>query len=149
MFWLADWFWGALLIVLTVLAHSFALFGMRHRVMAALARHYDPYAFKVRFAGLLGATVLLVTALHAAEAGVWAAVYVMLGALPDGKSAVLYSLGALTTYGHVGIDLEPRWQLMGAEEALDGLMLFGLTTAFLLSVIQGAIQIGEKSPGGG
>src|SRR5262249_23254377 len=145
MFWLADWFWGALLIVLTVLAHSFALFAMRHRIMAALARHYDPGAFKGRFAGFLGATGLLVTGLHAAEAGVWAAVYVMLGALPDGKSAVLYSLGALTTYGHVGIDLEPRWQLMGAEEALDGLMLFGLTTAFLLSVIQGAIQIGEKS----
>ncbi len=44
----------------------------------------------------------------------------------------------MTSYGHANIYLEPDWQLMGALEALNGMMLFGLTTAFLFSVLQGA-----------
>ena len=50
----------------------------------------------------------------------------------------------MTTYGHVDIVLEPHWQVMGALEALNGLMLFGLTTAFLVSVVSGALSVGEK-----
>jgi hypothetical protein len=45
---------------------------------------------------------------------------------------MLYSLGAMTTYGKANLQLEPRWQLMGTLEALDGWILFGLTTAFML-----------------
>jgi hypothetical protein len=32
--------------------------------------------------------------------------------------------------------LEGRWQLMGALEALNGMLLFGLTTAFLYGILQ-------------
>ncbi|HKM63425.1 MAG TPA: hypothetical protein VJY39_13145 [Acidisphaera sp.] len=81
--------------------------------------------------------MLLVIMLHAVEATAWAGAYVGLGALPEMKSAMLYSLEAMTTYGHAAIDLAPHWRLMGALEALNGMILFGLTTAFLFSVIQG------------
>jgi hypothetical protein len=74
--------------------------------------------------------------LHAAEAAVWAGVYQALGALPDGKAAVLYSLSAMTTYGHEHLDLASHWQLMGSLEALNGMILFGLTTAFLFGMIR-------------
>jgi hypothetical protein len=60
----------------------------------------------------------------------------MLGALPDNKSSILYSLGALTTFGHTDLFLAAHWQLMGALEALNGVILFGLTTAFLYGMIQ-------------
>ena len=49
---------------------------------------------------------------------------------------MLYSLGALTTYGHANIFLEPQWGMMGALEALNGMLLFGLTTAFMFAMIQ-------------
>ena len=45
---------------------------------------------------------------------------------------MLYSLSAMTSYGHASLFLEDRWQLMGALEALNGALLFGLTTAFLV-----------------
>ena len=61
-----------------------------------------------------------------------------MGALPDFKSAMLYSLSAMTSYGHANLYLEPRWQMMGALEALNGMILFGLTTAFLFTVLQKA-----------
>jgi len=79
----------------------------------------------------MGLTVLLATLLLAFEAGLWAAAYRGLGALPDGRSAMLYSLNALTSYGHTELRLAPHWRLMGAIEALNGMLLFGLTTAFL------------------
>ena len=44
---------------------------------------------------------------------------------------MLYSLNAFTAYGHTELVLAPHWRLMGALEALNGVLLFGLTTAFL------------------
>ena len=49
---------------------------------------------------------------------------------------MLYSLSAITSYGHAPIFLDSDWQMMGALEALNGMMLFGLTTAFLFKMIQ-------------
>jgi hypothetical protein len=49
---------------------------------------------------------------------------------------MLYSVSAMTSYGHSNLDLETRWQMMGALEALNGMLLFGLTTAFLFAIIQ-------------
>jgi hypothetical protein len=43
---------------------------------------------------------------------------------------MLYSLGAITSYGHANVFLEPHWQMMGALEALNGMLPFGLTTTF-------------------
>ena len=48
---------------------------------------------------------------------------------------MLYSLSAMTSYGHAEIFLAPHWRMMGALEALNGMMLFGLSTAFLFSVL--------------
>ena len=64
-----------------------------------------------------------------------AAAYRGLGALPDFKSAMHYSLDAITSYGHANLNLEEHWQLMGSIEALNGWLLFGLTTAFLFGML--------------
>jgi hypothetical protein len=92
------------------------------------------------FAVGIGAAVLLATALH----GIEAATYRLLGALPDIKSAILYSLSALTSYGHANLFLKEQWQLMGALEALNGMLLFGLTTAFLFAMIQKVWPLGSR-----
>jgi hypothetical protein len=57
---------------------------------------------------------------------------------------MLYSLSAMTTYGHASLFLKDRWQLMGALEALNGTMLFGLTTAFLFAMIREVWEIERK-----
>jgi hypothetical protein len=42
----------------------------------------------------------------------------------------------MTTYGHQPLYLADHGHLMGALEALNGMILFGLTTAFLFSTIR-------------
>jgi hypothetical protein len=88
---------------------------------------------------VVGVTAVLTILLHALESTTWGAAYVLLGALSDKKTAMLYSLGAMTTYGHASIHLNPQWELLGAMEALQGMLVFGLTTAFLFSIF-GAVS---------
>ncbi len=134
--WHADWLWGIPLILLTVTIHAFGLGFLNQRIVQTYGdtsgrRHYAP-----RFAAVLGTTTFLATTLHAVEAGIWAAAYCLISAMPDVKSAMLYSLNAMTSYGHENLLLAGHWQLLGAMEALNGWLLFGLSTAFLFEVIQ-------------
>ena len=55
----------------------------------------------------------------------WATAYFLLGAHPDRKDAMRYSLGAMTTSGNAYLTLESRWRLTGSPEALNGWILFG------------------------
>jgi hypothetical protein len=48
------------------------------------------------------------------------------------------------SYGHADLFLERHWQMMGALEALNGMMLFGLTTAFLFALIQKVWPLGSR-----
>ena len=136
MMWVADWAWSLPLILLTVVIHVFGLGLINERVVRALSRSMDRGRMVPLFALVMGVAVLLVTGLHGIEGVAWAAAYRFLGAVPDAKSAMLYSLNAMTTYGHESVSLEPHWQMMGALEALNGMLLFGLTTAFLFAMIQ-------------
>jgi len=134
--WSNNWAWGLPLIVLTVLAHAFGLILIREGVVLRLSRTLGAHRSGIVLAAIIVTAVLLLTFLHGIEAGAWAVAYVALGARPDFPSAMLYSLSAMTTYGHANIYLAQHWRLMGALEALNGMMLFGLTTAFLFAVLQ-------------
>lgn len=101
---------------------------------------------RVAFAAAAGTSTLMASCLHGMEAGIWAAAYLFLGALPDFKSSMLYSLNAMTSYGHTNLSLEKRWQLMGALEALNGWLLFGLTTASMFALIQKVGLLSGKDP---
>jgi hypothetical protein len=78
----------------------------------------------------------MATSLHGIELFCWACTYLFLGALPDLRSSMRYSLNAMTSYGHTNLALEDHWHLLGAMEALNGWLLFGLTTAFLFAVLE-------------
>ena len=132
MHWGLDWAWSVPLIVLCVVVHVCGLWVVHERVVRIDARRRS----MLRFAVIMATAVLLATMLHAVEGALWAATYRILGALPDNASAMLYSISAMTSYGHSNLDLEARWQMMGALEALNGMLLFGLTTAFLFAIIQ-------------
>lgn len=134
--WGHNWALGLPLIVLTVLIHVLGLGLINHRAASVLTQRMQRRHPAIAFAVVVGTVSLLATILHAAESGIWAIAYRLLGALPNNKSAMLYSLNAMTSYGHDALVLDDYWQLLGAMEALNGWLLFGLTTAFLFGIIQ-------------
>jgi len=134
--WDSNWAWSLPLIVLNVILHVIGLGFINASVAGALNGKRESRHFLLMFSLVMGAITLAATALHTVEAATWAAAYRALGALPDAKSAMLYSLSAMTTFGHANLYLAAHWQLMGALESLNGVLLFGLTTAFLYGMIQ-------------
>jgi hypothetical protein len=138
--WSADWAWGLPLIVVTVVIHAMGLGFINRSAVAIFGRKMGSHYPTALFAVVMSTVILLATILHGVESGIWAVFYQVLGAQPDYKSAALFSLGAMTTFGNA-TSLQERWQLMGAIEALNGWLLFGLTTAYLFGTIQKYHQI--------
>jgi hypothetical protein len=140
--WSADWAWGLPLIVVTVVFHVLGLGFTYQKAVKLYWRKKDRSFPTIFFVMVMSTVIFLATALHAAETMAWAGCYEFLGARPDFKTSMLYSLGAMTTFGAgAGLTLEPRWQLLGSIEALSGWLLFGLTTAFLFGTIQKCHEI--------
>ena len=86
--------------------------------------------------GVISLLGLFLAALHCIEALLWAAAYWWLGALNSPADAILYSIDSISTRGASGLILEHQWRLMGALEAVDGMLLFGISTAYLFTVMQ-------------
>ena len=142
--WGADWMWGLPLIVLTVIIHVLGLGLIGQKAVGFASAIFERRHPTIVFVGIVGTTTLLATSLHALEAALWAFAYRILGALPDRGSAMLYSLSAITSYGHANLYLRGHWELMGALEALNGWLLFGLTTAFLFAMIDKIWSLGAN-----
>jgi len=138
--WGPSWVWGLPLIVLTIVIHAFALGVLGKKVSSALGTARALRDLSTASILVMGGAALAAAILHAFEVAIWAGAYRLLGALQDNKSGMLYSMNAMTSYGHESLHLAPHWQMMGALEALNGWILFGLTAAFLFAVMQKAWQ---------
>ena len=145
--WHVNWAWGLPLIVLNVVIHVLGLGLINEQIVGRVSHRLNPMRLTALFVVVMAAAALMATVLHAIEGTAWAVAYLGLGALPDVRTAMLYSLSAITSYGHAQILLDPRWQMLGALEALNGMILFGLTTAFLFALIQKIWPLGSRTHG--
>ena len=135
-----NWAWGLSLIALTIAIHatglSFLAFGLRSVRFRLGGQSLGlGHAFAMVI-GAMSSLGLLLAVLHGIEAAVWAAAYVWLGALNSPQDAILYSVDSMATRGASGLRLEQHWRMMGALEAFDGMLLFGISTAFIFAVMQ-------------
>jgi hypothetical protein len=137
---LDNWIWGLSLIALTIAIHATGvtfMVAVLHsiRVRLEIRGLRLPYLIAIVI-GDVTAMGLLLAALHGIEAALWAAAYLWLGALGSPETAILYSLDSMATRGASGFMLQPHWQMLGALEAADGMLLFGISTAFIFTVMQ-------------
>jgi hypothetical protein len=61
------------------------------------------------------------------------------GAVPDVSAAIYSSAGSYTTSGS-DIMLPPQWKLPGPFEAVDGMLMFGVSTAFIFALVNRLIS---------
>lgn len=79
--------------------------------------------------------VLGLFALHGIEIWLYAFAYRALGAVPDIEQALYFSTGTYSTLGEAGPVLPEQWRVVGALEAVNGMLLIGWSTAFLFQVV--------------
>src|SRR5690349_19497782 len=86
--------------------------------------------------GHIGAVAVILAALHGLEGLLWAFAYWGLGALNSLTDASVYALATMTTYDVAGLTVPARFQMLSALQAVNGVLLFGISTAFLFAVMQ-------------
>ena len=78
--------------------------------------------------------------LHLIEISTWAFFYVWKGAMPDLQSALYFSAVTYTTTGYGDLVLPQEWRLVGAIEALTGILMCGWSTGFFFVVVSRAFR---------
>jgi Ion channel len=76
---------------------------------------------------------------HLVEIALWAAVFLICGEFHDFGTAYYHSAVNYTTLGYGDIIMSPSWRLLGPLEAANGVLMFGVSTALVFTVIQGLI----------
>jgi len=137
---LSSWILGLALTVLTIAIHTTAVvlmaFGLEARIRARVDETPDLRRAIPTVIVRIGAVALILAALHGLEGVLWALAYWWLGALGSFGEASVYALSNMTTFEIPGLTLPSRFQMISALEAVNGVLLFGISTAFLFAVIQ-------------
>jgi len=120
----------ALLAVCT-LVHALTLVGLGHQLIGNTAEHRTGFGADLRV--VIGATWALML-VHLVEIGIWAEFYVWKGCLPDQGTAFYFSSVTYLTVGSGDVVLPPEWRNLASAEALTGILMAGLSTAFLFAL---------------
>lgn len=73
--------------------------------------------------------------LHGLAIGAWAALFVATGAIPDWSTAFYFSEVTYTTTGYGDVVLPEQWRRLAGAEALTGILMSGMSTAFFFMVL--------------
>ena len=72
---------------------------------------------------------------HLLQFATWASLFLWLGEFSDFETAFYHSTVNFTSLGYGDIVMSPRWRLLGGLEAMNGVLMFGLSAGVVLSVM--------------
>ena len=92
-------------------------------------------------------TVLLIVTLfcgililHLIQTTLWAVFYYAQNLFSDFETALYFSMVSFTTIGYGDVLLPQRWRLLGVIEGFSGVLLCGVSTAFIFAVTNAMFQ---------
>jgi hypothetical protein len=141
---LSQFLVGGIASILNIAIHSLFMTAVVQIGRKASARVHTYSAF-----GLSGVMVAVVASLmvaHTLEILVWAAVYELADAAPANAKLVYFAFVNYTTLGYGDVIPVERWQLLGPMTAMNGVLLFGWSTAVIFEVLRRALTRMESLP---
>jgi hypothetical protein len=84
---------------------------------------------------MLGIVLAMLFAGHVLQFATWAFLFLALREFADFQTAFYHSVVNFTSLGYGDIVMSPRWRLLGALEAANGILMFGLTTGGLMALM--------------
>jgi hypothetical protein len=79
--------------------------------------------------------ILLAMVAHLIEIALWAIVFLLCGEFADFGTAYYHSAVNFTTLGYGDVLMSPHWRMLGPQEAATGMLMFGVSTAQVFTVI--------------
>ena len=132
---------GALATVCSIIIHGAIGRSMILVVTRVLHREWSRPSF-IRDASIIAGAAMMLLSAHLVEILLWAAALMICGEFHYFGPACYHSAMNYSTLGYGDIVMSPQWRFMGPLEALNGMLLMGLTTAILFTVVQ---QVSRRS----
>jgi hypothetical protein len=82
------------------------------------------------------ATVTVLMIAHLAEVLVWSSMYALVSAAPAGTDLIYFAFVNYATLGYGDVTPVERWHLLGPMTAMNGVLLFGWSTAVMFEVLR-------------
>jgi voltage-gated potassium channel Kch len=136
-------FIGSAMIALTVVIHTAGIIGL----VVWLKAHFSRFMENLSVAPMTGILVIVIVGIflvHTVEIWLWAVLYIWLGEFVEFERALYFSTVTFTSLGYGDITLQERWQLLSGFEAINGIILFGVSTAFVYAAIRMLFGVAEN-----
>ena len=108
-----------------------------HRTSLATSAAHGP----IRIAATMMAAVAVLMLAHIIEIALWAATYMVLAVAPDQTDAFYLAFVNYTTLGYGDVLPTRRWRLLGPMAAMNGVLLFGWSTAVIYDLLRTVTQV--------
>jgi len=96
----------------------------------------------LRLIAVMIATVTVLMMAHLAEVLVWSLIYAIVSAAPAGTDLIYFAFVNYTTLGYGDVTPVERWHLLGPMTAMNGVLLFGWSTAVIFEVLRMTLMAG-------
>jgi hypothetical protein len=141
---------GQFLVSIAVSVCNIAIHAIVMAAVLRVARLADQRATQhpsLRLVAVMIATVSVLMAAHIAEVIVWSLAYLMVGLAPPGTGLIYFAFVNYTTLGYGDVTPIERWQLLGPMTAMNGVLLFGWSTAVIFSVLRHTMLANRNEEG--
>jgi hypothetical protein len=72
---------------------------------------------------------------------IWGLLFILLGEFGAVYDAIYHSAVNFTSLGYGDVVMSARWKLMGPLEAVNGILMLGMTSAALVAIMQHLIKV--------
>jgi len=93
----------------------------------------------LRLTAIMSATASVLMAAHLSEVLVWSFAYSFISVAPPGTDLVYFAFVNYTTLGYGDVIPLAHWHLLGPMTAMNGVLLFGWSTAVIFEVLRSAM----------
>jgi ion channel len=125
---------GAIVSVVNIMIHALVTVAAIG-IARASALRYTAWP-KLHLMGVMVATAVVLMMAHTLEVFVWALAYAIVGAAPAGSDILSFAFVNYTTLGYGDVIPVESWRLEGPMTAMNGILMFGWSTAVLFEVLR-------------
>jgi len=93
-----------------------------------------------RFVVLMITLFAAILLLHVIQTSLWAMFYYTQELFSDFETSLYFSMVSFTTIGYGDVLLPRNWRLLGVIEGFSGVLLCGVSTAFIFAVVNAIFQ---------
>jgi Ion channel len=97
----------------------------------------------LRLVGIMIATVSMLMVAHLVEVAIWSIAYSFVAAAPRDSDDLYFAFVNYTTLGYGDVIPVARWRLLGPLTAMNGVLLFGWSTAVIYHILRASIPADE------